>query len=445
MSGKRVGREERRRRRRRTQRITFSVAGVLLLFLIAGGCFGAMRIAKAMEEKELQQTEDAQTEDAQPQGEETESAVQTEPTAETEGLPEEETEEESAPGEEALLEEQIETCIAGMTLEEKVAGLFFVTPEAITGVKTAVQAGEGTREALAKYPVGGLVYFKQNIQSEDQIREMLEKTASYSKYPLFLGVDEEGGTVARVADALGLENVGDMAAIGETGDSAGAYEAGAKIGGYLQSYGFNVDFAPVADIWSNPENDVIGKRAFGSDAALVSEMVASAVQGLQETGVSACLKHFPGHGDTSGDSHEMSVITQRTLEEMQQSEFLPFQSGMEAGVDMVMVGHISAPQLTGGDMTPASMSETIITDILRKQLGYRGIVITDAMNMGAIANYYPADEAAIKALRAGADMVLMPENFETAYEGVVQAVKEGVISEERINDSLRRIYRVKCQ
>ena len=131
------------------------------------------------------------------------------------------------------------------------------------------------------------------------------------------------------------------------------------------------------------------------------------------------------------------------MEQMQSTEFLPFQAGMEAGVDMIMVGHISAPQLTGGDATPASMSKEIITDILRKQLGYNGIVITDAMNMGAISNYESSDMAAVKALRAGADMILMPEDFKTAYEGVLAAVKDGTVSEERINDSLMRIYRVK--
>ena len=188
---------------------------------------------------------------------------------------------------------------------------------------------------------------------------------------------------------------------------------------------------------------MIGDRAFGSDAALVSQMVASAVQGLQDTGVSACIKHFPGHGDTSVDSHEGAVETDRTAEEMQGTEFLPFQAGIEAGTDMVMVGHISAPGLTGGDAAPASINENIITGVLRRQLGYDGIVITDAMNMSAISEYYTADEAAIKALKAGADMILMPEDFVTAYEGVIAAVKDGTIDENRINDSLKRVYRVK--
>ena len=194
---------------------------------------------------------------------------------------------------------------------------------------------------------------------------------------------------------------------------------------------------------TNPDNTVIGDRSFGSDPALVSQMVAAAVRGFQENGVNACIKHFPGHGDTAGDSHDGQVETDRTLEEMQAAEFLPFTAGIEADVNMVMVGHISAPGLTDGDKVPASMNEKIITDVLRKQLGYNGIVITDAMNMSAISQYYTADEAAVRALKAGADMILMPEDFVTAYEGVIAAVQNGTIDEARINDSLTRILRVK--
>ncbi len=210
-------------------------------------------------------------------------------------------------------------------------------------------------------------------------------------------------------------------------------------------YGFNVDFAPVADVLTNVDNTVIGNRAFSSDAGVAAQMVSRAVTGLQETGVSACLKHFPGHGDTAGDSHTGAAQTDRTKEEMEAEEFLPFQSGIEAGVDMIMVGHITAPNLTDGDSLPASISEKIITGVLRNELGYHGIIITDAMNMGAITEYYKSDVAAIMALKAGADMVLMPENFEEAYQGVLDAVVDGTVSEERINDSLRRIYRVKLK
>ncbi len=430
-------REVRRKRRIRNQIISYVISAVLLAAVAAGVFFGIRHISNAMQEKrrqeEMQESMEAETESLPETGTPEEGALETEGQEE---MP-------PAVSEEELLEEMVNNAIADMSLEDKVAGLFIIRPEAITGVGTAVQAGDGTRDALAKYPVGGLVYFTKNIQSSEQLKEMLGNTAGYAKYPLFLAVDEEGGRVARVAEALGLENVGAMASVGATGDAQAARNVGTTIGTYLKEFGFNLDFAPVADVQTNPENTVIGDRAFGSDPASVSLMVQAAVEGMQEAGVSACLKHFPGHGNTTGDSHEGAVETGRTLEEMQAAEFLPFQAGIAAGVDMVMVGHISAPGLTGGDALPASLNEAVITGILRNQLGYDGIVVTDAMDMAAISAYYASDEAAIKALKAGADMILMPEDFVQAYEGVIAAVRDGRIDEDRVNDSLKRIYRVK--
>ena len=439
--------ELRRKRRIRNQIIIYTVAFIFLIAVGFGAFAGVRYVSGLMQEKkaaeELQAQQEALAAEAAllaAQMAEAEAEREAEAAAEEEAAEEETV---PVPTEEELLEELAESCVANMSLEDKVAGLFIVTPEQITGVETAVKAGEGTREALAKYPVGGLIYFAKNIQSEEQITEMLKNTVEYSKYPLFLAVDEEGGTVARVADALSLENVGDMADIGASGDVEAARQASAAIAGYLKKYGFNLNFAPVADVLTNPDNKVIGKRAFGSDAQLVAQMVGSAVPGMQENGVSACVKHFPGHGDTAGDSHEGSVENTRTLEEMQTVEFLPFQSAIASGVDMIMAGHIGAPGLTGGDSVPASMNEKILTEILRGQLGYNGIIITDAMNMSSVTEYYTADEAAIKALKAGADMILMPENFETAYKGVIAAVQDGTIDERRIDDSLKRIYCVK--
>ena len=346
------------------------------------------------------------------------------------------------PTKEELLNEIIDARISEMTLEEKVAGLFIVTPESITGVTTAIQAGEGTKAALEKYPVGGLIYFTKNIQSESQIKEVLANTTSYSRFPLFLAVDEEGGKVARVAEALKLENVGNMAQIGSTGDATQAYNAMQKVGNYLTEYGFNLNFAPVADVLTNSNNVSIGDRSFGNDANVVSNMVVSAVKGLQETGVTACMKHFPGLGDAGTDTHNGLAVVNKTMEELKETELVPFIAGIEAGVDMIMIGHVSLPQITG-DNTPATISEEIISNLLRKELGFDGVVITDAMNMGAITKYYKAKDVATLALIAGADMILMPENFELAYKGVLEAVQNGTLSEERIDDSLTRVYRIK--
>ena len=443
MSERDSNREYRRKRRRRSQLISYSVTAVVLIAVIAGCAVGIRAAAGTIRER--RQAKEASIQAAAESVMEKESAEAQSAVEELLGM--ESTQEESTVEytPEDALNEMVEESVAGMTLEQRVAGLFFVTPEQLTGVGQAVQAGEGTQEALAKWPVGGLVYFKQNIQSEEQLKEMLANTVSYSSFPIFLGVDEEGGSVARVADALGLENVGPMADIGSAGDVQAAYAANQTIGTYLSSYGFNVDFAPIADVLTNPDNTVIGDRAFSDDPQTAADMVAGAVEGLQSAGVSACLKHFPGHGDTAGDSHTGAAETDRTKEEMAAAEFLPFQSGIGAGADMVMVGHISAPNLTGGEKVPASLSEEIITGILRSELGYDGIIITDAMNMAAVTDYYEADVAAIMALKAGADMILMPEDFQQAYEGVLQAVQDGTVSQERVDDSLKRIYRVKLR
>jgi len=320
--------------------------------------------------------------------------------------------------------------------------LFIISPEQLTGVDRAVKAGDGTKEALEKFPVGGLVYFKQNIQSKEQITEMLANTVSMSKYPIFLAVDEEGDSVARVADTLKLDKVDSAAEIGAAGDSNNAYETYKKIGSYLCEYGFNLNFAPVADVLTNPDNDTLAKRSFGEDAEVVSSMVAASVKGLEETGVTACMKHFPGQGNADGDTHDGLTATDRTLEEIRATELQPFAAGMEAGAQMIMVGHIAVPSITE-DNTPASLSKKVITDILREEMGYNGVVITDALNMSSITEYYDPAQAAIMALKAGADMILMPEDFETAYEGVLAAVQDGTISEARINDSLKRVYRIK--
>ena len=236
----------------------------------------------------------------------------------------------------------------------------------------------------------------------------------------------------------------DMQEIGNTQDPEEAYRVGETIGRYVKELGFNVDFAPVADVASNPDNQVIGSRSFGSDAGLVSQMVAREVQGMQEQGVSASLKHFPGHGDTSEDSHAETAVSKKTADELRNMEFLPFKAGIEAGVDMVMIGHISVPAITGSDI-PASLSEQIITGCLREELGYQGIVVTDSMSMGAIVNTYTSADAAVRALQAGCDMLLMPQDFQAARQAVLDAVKDSVLSEERLDESLRRIFRVKLR
>lgn len=341
----------------------------------------------------------------------------------------------------------VQELLDSMPLHEKVGQLFIVCPDALDSDANASEAtalSESMRQFLADYPVGGVVFFRKNILEPSQITSFLQDLQYTSKIPLFTAVDEEGGLVARLArnPAFDLPQYSSMGDIGNTGDPSKASEVGRTIGGYLAKYGFNLDFAPDADVNTNPRNPVIGTRAFSSDPEIAARMVAAAVQGFHDSGTICCIKHFPGHGDTAEDSHYGCATTSKTWEEMQQCELLPFVGGIEAGADMVMVGSITAPNVTD-DSLPASLSYEMITERLRKEMGYSGIVITDSMTMGAITQYYSSGEAACKAVEAGADIILMPEDLVEAYDAVEQAVLDGEIREERLNESVLRILQLK--
>lgn len=344
--------------------------------------------------------------------------------------------------------EQAMQIATGLTLEQRVAQMFMITPDALTGVSGATRAGDSTRSAFAQYPVGGLVYMSANLTGPDQTTEMLSNMKNFSQdtvgLPIFLGVDEEGGTVNRIASnqEFGVTDVGNMSAVGASGDAQNAYNAGSTIGTYLNNLGFNMDFAPVADVLSNPDNAVVKDRSFGSDSQLVADMVCAEMNGLNEHQIAPVIKHFPGHGATSGDSHDGVVTIEKSLDELMANELIPFQQAINSGASFVMVGHISVPAITG-DNTPASLSNAMVTGVLRDQMGFHGVVITDAMNMGAITAGYSSADAAVAAINAGVDIILMPDDFKSAYQGVLDAVANGTISEERINESAARIIKAK--
>lgn len=338
--------------------------------------------------------------------------------------------------------------VAGMTLEQKVAQMFMVTPDGLTGTNGATIVGNTTKSIYASYPVGGLIYEKDNFQTKEQTRAMLEAMESLSMdtiaLPIFLGVEEEGGKASMVASKspIDVDNIDNMSEIGASADNMAAYEAGQTIGNYLYDLGFNMNFAPVADVLSNASNSAMAKRSFGSDSGLVGSLVSSILDGLAENNIIGVVKYFPGYGSTSGDGTEGAVSTEKMLEEMLTSELVPFQHAIDTNVGFIMVGHVSVPNITGSDI-PSSLSEYMITQVLRNEMGFTGIVVTDAMNKKAITNSYESADAAVTAIVAGADIILMPEDFKGAYEGVIEAVKSGVISEERINTSLVRIVKAK--
>ena len=340
--------------------------------------------------------------------------------------------------------------LATMTLEQKVAQLFFVTPEQLTGYDRVTAAGDVTRRALEATPVGGLCYFSANITGADQLTQMLSATDDLSRQtgagvPAFLGVDEEGGSlVARVANSgyFDVEKFPDMAEVGAAGDEGQAAHVGSAIGSYLRRIGFTVDFAPDADVLTNPDNTAIGPRSFGSDPALVSRMVAAEVTAMAATGVLPCAKHFPGHGDTAADSHTGEAVSTRTLEELETCEYEPFRVAISAGVPMVMVGHIKTPNAAADDL-PASLSPFMIGRTLRGELGFGGVIVSDSFSMGAITQYFGAADAAVRFLQAGGDMVLMPESLPDAYQGVLGAVASGALDSTRIDESCRRVLAAK--
>lgn len=348
------------------------------------------------------------------------------------------------PSELTAEERRAQAMLRTMELEEKVYQLFIVTPEALTGVDAATIAGDATREALEAKPVGGLIYFSKNLVNREQTQAMLETTQSYAKKPLLLAVDEEGGTVARAGSNpdMGVTSFGNMADYGDAGDTQAVREVGETIGQELLELGFNLDFAPVADVLTNPSN-VIGRRAFSSDPKTAADMVKAMVEGMEAAGCPSTLKHFPGHGDTTGDTHDGPTATRRSLDDMRSCEFLPFQAGIDAGAPLVMVGNFAAPLLTGND-DPVCFSRVVTTDLLRGELGFTGVIVTDALNMAAVSgSRFNSAEAAVKALDAGADLLLMPENLDEAVQGVLKAIEDGTLTESRIDDSVARVLTLK--
>ena len=339
--------------------------------------------------------------------------------------------------------------IGAMTLEQKVAQLFIVTPEALVeGVSQVTQAGDMTREGVTAHPVGGIVYFAQNLLDPEQTTTMLANVKQFyadaGNVAPFIAVDEEGGTVVRVADneAFGAQDVGDASALGSAGDTEAAKRAAEQIADYLMPLGFNLDFAPVADVVDPLRSDTMGLRSFSSDAAVAADMVRAEVEGFRDKKMLCCAKHFPGIGAAAGDSHEGAITIEATNEELETVDLVPFRAAIEAGVPMIRVGHVSLPNIVG-DSTPAPLSSAVVQGMLRDSLGYTGIIVTDSLSMGAITDYYTPAEAAVAALKAGCDIPLMPERLDEAYQGVLSAVQVGELTEERLDESLTRILTAK--
>jgi len=333
----------------------------------------------------------------------------------------------------------LEALLSGMSLREKICQLFIVFPSDLTGKNNMKTAGEETAQALMEYPVGGIIYNRTNMSSQEQIRAMLEETQGYAKIPLIMTCDEEGGRVNRLMGTVGTTYIGPMLDYKDDGREKARANA-RTIATDMVDCGFNMDLAPVADVWSNPENTVIGDRAYSDDFEQASELIAAAVEGFHAGGAACTLKHFPGHGDTAADSHYGSVYVHKTLDELREGELLPFQAGIDAGADAVMIGHLILDQI---DDQPAPFSYKLVTELLRDEMGFDGVIMTDSLQMQAMTDHYGSGGIAVSAVEAGVDILLCPADLGESAEALEEAVASGEIPEERINESVLRILRLK--
>jgi len=351
-------------------------------------------------------------------------------------------------------ENELEDSIEKMTLREKVGTMFFVRPESMDTTIHWKEYTELTDHKLQKvnktmlavnkdYPVGGVILFAHNIDDENQLAEFIKEIRELNGTPL-LAIDEEGGRVARIAnnENFDVPKYESMAAIAESGDPNDAYKAAFTIGSYIKEYGFDIDFAPVSDVNTNPDNIIIGPRAFSDDPETAADFVVSYLNGLDSAGIVGTLKHFPGHGDVKADTHFGYAQTNKTWKELLKCEMVPFKAGIDAGAQMIMTAHIAVPKVTGDDL-PSTLSPVILQDKLRDELGFDGVIVTDAMDMGAITKQFSNTEATIKAIQAGVDIILCPQDFVEAFDAVVKAVEKGEIEESRIDESVHRILKLK--
>jgi beta-N-acetylhexosaminidase len=323
-----------------------------------------------------------------------------------------------------------------MTLKEKI-GQFL-----IAGFNGTVPP-KGLLSLIKKYQLGGVVLFKRNLTSPLQIAKLCEGFQKASPHvPLFTCIDHEGGRVNRLPKAFTA--LPSQAVVGACNSNQLSYAIGEIMAKELKAVGINFDFAPVLDVYTNNASPVIGDRAFGKSAGLVSTMGLAVIAGLQDNGVLACGKHFPGHGDTSSDSHEELPVVNRTLEQLREVEFRPFQHTMMNGLRAVMTAHVKYPSLD--ETYPATLSRKIIAKLLRSSMRFDGLVITDDLEMKAITQEYGMEDAAVKALQAGADLLLVchREDRQIAIlEAILKAVKKGLLSEKQLDTSLLRILSFK--
>lgn len=339
-------------------------------------------------------------------------------------------------------EDEIENHMKSMSIEQKVGQLLMPAFRQSAYDEEVDQYIDSMETAIKKYHIGGIVLFKENIKTKNQVQELIDQLQKASEIGLFIAVDEEGGLVSRISSnpEMGYRPIQSAMEIGKTQNKELAYSIGKELGNMLIELGFNMNFAPVADIWSNPNNTVIGTRSFGTSAEIVSDMAVEVMKGLQDGGIISVVKHFPGHGDTLEDTHTGKAFLNLSMEELKNRELIPFERAIENGAEGIMVAHIEMPQIDEG--VPASLSYTVITDILKNNMGFEGLIITDALDMAAVTQQFEPGKASLQSFLAGADILLMPD-IEPAFNELIEAYKNNIISDERLNGSVYKILKIK--
>lgn len=338
----------------------------------------------------------------------------------------------------AVRKDAAQTLLDGMTTQEKICQLLIVHPEALTGGGTVTGMTDELAAALRAYPVGGLLLSAGNMTSGEQLAALTAALSNGCKTAPLISVDEEGGRVARLMNTVGTTKLGSMYSYRAQG-TQGAHDNAQTIARDIAAYGFNTDFAPVADVWTNKRSNAIGDRAYSDDYDEAAELVAAAVKGFHDGGVICCLKHFPGHGSTETDSHNGAATVDKTLPQLRQEDLKPFVSGIAAGADMVMVGHLTVPTM---DDAPASVSRKIVTNLLRYDLGFRGVIVTDGLQMQALTQYTDGEKAVL-ALAAGNDMLLEISDVPGTVAAIEKALADGTLSRAALDESVLRILQLK--
>lgn len=342
------------------------------------------------------------------------------------------------------VEEAVNRVVAALTLEERVGQMIMPgRPYRVAG-GAQLTIDDDLRAMLRETGAGGFILFGANVRDPEQVRRLVEDLQASVPIPLIIAIDQEGGVVRRVvpSERMPATAIPSARQVGRTANERLAYELARVIGRELRSLGVTMNFAPVADVITNPANTVIGSRAFGTTPDLVARMVAAMVRGMQDEGISAVIKHFPGHGDTVVDTHEGVAVVPHSIERLREIELVPFARGIEAGADGVLTAHVVVPAV-GDRRRPATLDPAIITGLLRSEFDYNGLVVSDSLVMGAITSEFTPEEAVVAAVEAGVDILLLPANPLAARDAIVAAVDRGQISVERINASVRRILRVK--